>query len=127
MNDTGSYTARKNAKRAGEKLIANGKAPAVDYAIWPRDDGRFEIIWKRPGLHRPPRKSKPSSRQRLRRSPTADEPIQLQTRARSMRNPSIPANREVLTRPPPRSQGPKRNQSRRRPSHSTTRSRPALG
>jgi hypothetical protein len=46
MNDTGSYTARKNAKRAAEKLIANGKAPAVDYAIWPRDDGRFEIIWK---------------------------------------------------------------------------------
>jgi hypothetical protein len=46
MNDTGSYTARKNAKRAAEKMIADGKAPAVDYAIRPRDDGRFEIIWK---------------------------------------------------------------------------------
>ena len=46
MNDTGSYTARKNAKRAAEKMIADGKAPAVDYAIRPRDDARFEIIWK---------------------------------------------------------------------------------
>src|SRR5580692_3750210 len=41
-----SFTARNNAKRAAEKMIANGKAPAIDYAIRPRDDGRFEIIWK---------------------------------------------------------------------------------
>src|ERR1700730_5565530 len=27
-------------------MIANGKAPAVDYGIRPRDDGRFEIVWK---------------------------------------------------------------------------------
>jgi hypothetical protein len=46
MNDTGCYRARKNAKRAAEKMIANGKAPTGDYAIGPRDDGRFEIIWK---------------------------------------------------------------------------------
>src|SRR5437868_6805058 len=41
-----SFTARNNAKRAAEKMIANGKAPAVDYSIRPRDDGRFEIVWK---------------------------------------------------------------------------------
>src|SRR5438309_3845899 len=41
-----SFTARNNAKRAAEKMIANGKAPAVDYGIRPRDDGRFEIVWK---------------------------------------------------------------------------------
>ena len=41
-----SFTARKNAKRAAEKMIANGKAPAVDFGIRPRDDGRFEIVWK---------------------------------------------------------------------------------
>src|SRR6202011_346289 len=41
-----SFTARNNAKRAAEKRIANGKAPAVDYDIRPRDDGRFEIVWK---------------------------------------------------------------------------------
>jgi hypothetical protein len=41
-----SFTARNNAKRAAEKLITNGKAPAVDYGIRPRDDGRFEIVWK---------------------------------------------------------------------------------
>src|SRR3984893_5560683 len=41
-----SFTARKNAKRAAEKMIADGKAPAVDYGIRPRDDGRFEIVWK---------------------------------------------------------------------------------
>src|ERR1700745_3903876 len=41
-----SFTARKNAKRAAEKMIANGKAPAVDYGIKPSDDGRFEIVWK---------------------------------------------------------------------------------
>jgi hypothetical protein len=46
MNDTGNYTARKNAKRAAEKMIVDGKAPAVDYAIRPRDDGRFEVNWK---------------------------------------------------------------------------------
>src|ERR1700719_840481 len=41
-----SFTARKNAKRAAEKMIADGKVPAVDYGIRPRDDGRFEIVWK---------------------------------------------------------------------------------
>src|SRR6201987_824953 len=41
-----SFTTRKNAKRAAEKMIANGKAPGVDYGIRPRDDGRFEIVWK---------------------------------------------------------------------------------
>jgi hypothetical protein len=41
-----TFTARNNAKRAAEKMIANGKAPAVDYGIRPRDDGRFEIVWK---------------------------------------------------------------------------------
>src|SRR5438477_4758608 len=41
-----SFTARNNAKRAAEKMIANGKAPAVDYSIRPRDNGRFEIVWK---------------------------------------------------------------------------------
>src|SRR2546421_5016260 len=41
-----SFTARNTAKRAAEKMIANGKAPAVDYGIRPRDDGRFEIVWK---------------------------------------------------------------------------------
>src|SRR5438067_10730025 len=41
-----SFTARNNARRAAEKMIANGKAPAVDYGIRPRDDGRFEIVWK---------------------------------------------------------------------------------
>src|SRR5213075_208782 len=41
-----SFTARNNAKRAAEKMVANGKAPAVDYGIRPRDDGRFEIVWK---------------------------------------------------------------------------------
>jgi hypothetical protein len=41
-----TFSSRSNAKRAAEKMIADGKAPAVDYAIRPRDDGRFEIIWK---------------------------------------------------------------------------------
>src|ERR1700756_4852143 len=41
-----SFTARNNAKRAAEKMIANGKAPVVNYGIRPRDDGRFEIVWK---------------------------------------------------------------------------------
>ena len=41
-----SFTARNNAKRAAEKMIANGKAPAVNYGIRRRDDGRFEIVWK---------------------------------------------------------------------------------
>ena len=41
-----SFTARNNAKRAAEKMIANGKAPAANYGIRPRDDGRFEIVWK---------------------------------------------------------------------------------
>ena len=49
MTDTAqcsSFSTRSNAKRGAEKMIANGKAPAVDYGIRPRDDGRFEIIWK---------------------------------------------------------------------------------
>src|SRR5438270_6727022 len=41
-----SFTARNNAKRAAEKMIANGQAPAVDSGIRRRDDGRFEIVSK---------------------------------------------------------------------------------
>ena len=41
-----SFSSRSNAKRAAEKMIVDGKAPAVDYAIRPCHDGRFEIIWK---------------------------------------------------------------------------------
>jgi hypothetical protein len=49
MTDTAqcsSFSTRSNAKRGAEKMINNGTAPAVDFAIRPRDDGRFEIIWK---------------------------------------------------------------------------------
>ena len=47
MDDTAaSYSNRANAKRAAEKMITAGTAPAVDYGIKPREDGRFEIKWK---------------------------------------------------------------------------------
>jgi hypothetical protein len=46
MDTTASnFTLRKNAKRAAEAMIRNGTAPAVDYGIAPRDNGRFEIVW----------------------------------------------------------------------------------
>jgi hypothetical protein len=41
-----TFTQRSNAKRAAERMIATGTAPAVDYGIKPRDDGGFEIVWK---------------------------------------------------------------------------------
>jgi hypothetical protein len=40
-----SFTARGNAKRAAERMIANGTAPAVNYDIRLREDERFEIVW----------------------------------------------------------------------------------
>ena len=49
MDDTASsatFSSRGNAKRAAEKMITAGTAPALDYGIKPRDDGRFEIVWK---------------------------------------------------------------------------------
>jgi|SRR6516165_7944922 len=47
MTDTAvSYGNRANARRAAEKLLTAGIAPAVDYGIKERDDGRFEIVWK---------------------------------------------------------------------------------
>jgi len=46
MDDTASFSNRGNARRAAEKMIANGTGPAVDYGIKTRDDGRFEIVWK---------------------------------------------------------------------------------
>ena len=47
MTDTAvSYSNRANAKRAAEKLLTDGTAPAVDYGIKERDDGRFDIVWK---------------------------------------------------------------------------------
>ena len=47
MDTTAStFTARGNAKRAAERMIANGTAPAIYYDIRPREDGRFEIVWK---------------------------------------------------------------------------------
>jgi hypothetical protein len=41
-----TFSSRSNAKRAAEKLLAAGTAPAVDYGIKERQDGRFEIKWK---------------------------------------------------------------------------------
>jgi hypothetical protein len=41
-----TFTNRSNARRAAEAMIAKGTAPALDYGIKPRDDGRFEIVWK---------------------------------------------------------------------------------
>jgi hypothetical protein len=41
-----SFSTRSNAKRAAGQMLAKGTAPAVDYCIKPRDNGRFEIIWK---------------------------------------------------------------------------------
>jgi hypothetical protein len=46
MDDTATFSNRSNAKRAAEKMIANGTAPAVDYRFKTREDGRFEIVWK---------------------------------------------------------------------------------
>jgi hypothetical protein len=46
MDDTASFSSRGNAKRAAEQMISKGTAPALDYGIKPRDDGRFEIAWK---------------------------------------------------------------------------------
>src|ERR1700731_988158 len=40
-----TFTARGNAKRAAERMIANGTAPAVNYDIRLREDERFEIVW----------------------------------------------------------------------------------
>src|SRR5215472_5957525 len=41
-----SARTRSNAKRAAEKMITDGTAPAIDYGIKPREDRRFEIKWK---------------------------------------------------------------------------------
>src|ERR1700737_1364925 len=41
-----SFSTRSNAKRAAEQMIAKGVAPAVDYGIERRDNGRFEVVWK---------------------------------------------------------------------------------
>src|ERR1700730_8786163 len=41
-----SFSTRSNAKRAAEQMIAKGVAPAVDYGIERRDNGRFETVWK---------------------------------------------------------------------------------
>src|SRR5437764_9871909 len=41
-----SFTLRKNAKRAAEAMIRKGTAPAIDYRIKLRANGRFEIVWK---------------------------------------------------------------------------------
>jgi hypothetical protein len=47
MTDTAvSYSYRANARHAAEKMIGDGTVPAVDYGIKPRDDGRFEVVWK---------------------------------------------------------------------------------
>ena len=50
MTDTAvSYGNRANARRAAKKLLTGGIAPAVDYGIEERDDGRFEIAGLVPG------------------------------------------------------------------------------
>jgi hypothetical protein len=46
MDTTATFSNRSNAKRAAEKMIANGTAPAVDYGFKTHEDGRFEIAWQ---------------------------------------------------------------------------------
>jgi hypothetical protein len=46
MDTTATFSNRSNARRAAEKMIANGTAPAVDYGFKTREDGRFEIVWQ---------------------------------------------------------------------------------
>jgi hypothetical protein len=47
MNTTGfNFSTRSNANRAAKSKLANGTAPAVDYRIEPRDEGRFAIVWE---------------------------------------------------------------------------------
>jgi hypothetical protein len=41
-----SFSTRSNAKRAAEQMTAKGVAPAVDYGLERRVNGRFEIVWK---------------------------------------------------------------------------------
>jgi hypothetical protein len=41
-----SFSTRGNAKRSAEKLVAEGTAPATDYGIKRRGDGRFQLLWK---------------------------------------------------------------------------------
>src|ERR1700738_3081900 len=95
-----SFTARKNAKRAAEKMIANGKAPVVDYGIRPRDDGRFEIVWKtaptigeveastnpRPSVNEDPSYAPPTAELRRPLLPLAMSP-----RLRACRRPARPS------------------------------------
>jgi hypothetical protein len=46
VDDTASFSNRGNARRAAENMITKGTAPALDYGIKPRDDGRFDIVWR---------------------------------------------------------------------------------
>jgi hypothetical protein len=41
-----SFSTRGNAKRSAEQMIAKGTAPAADYGIERRYDGRFQHVWK---------------------------------------------------------------------------------
>jgi hypothetical protein len=40
-----TYSNQSNAKRAADKMIADGTAPATSYEIRPDADGRFAIAW----------------------------------------------------------------------------------
>ena len=44
--NTPSFSNRSNAKRAAEAKLVNGTAPAAEYELRTRDDGRTEIVWK---------------------------------------------------------------------------------
>jgi len=101
MDDTASsFSTRSNAKRAAEQMIAKGTAPAVDYGIKPRDDGRFEIVWKA----------------------AAAAPISGEVEA-EIAEAGIAADKPLAGGPALRSPAPQR---RVHPSRSPTRSRPAL-
>jgi hypothetical protein len=43
-----TYSNRSNAKRAADKMIAAGTAPATEYDFRDTEDGRVEIDWKTP-------------------------------------------------------------------------------
>jgi hypothetical protein len=93
-----TFSSRSNAKRAAEKLLAGGTAPAVDYRIKERKDGRFEITWRTTpvstGASEPPLTGEPAS-------PTTDAIATEIAQGAAQRNPA-PVDPELAAVETPR-------------------------
>jgi hypothetical protein len=90
-----AYSTQSNAKRAAERAIASGSAPALDYGIKQQIDGdrgvKYEIVWKTTEAGPPPPSTPERAPKTQRANSKQNEVVSLLRRPEGATTPEIQA------------------------------------